>query len=138
MPPGVDAITPHRSSPSPVDQTCRRELGEHFLGINDHRDALAAPMGISEDALCLVVVLADRAATSTARLASELLLSVNEPRIGISQEDEAEHRHRVFGRFEARVRPEFVGRGPEAAFDLPIGSCHPILSVPCSVGCRGS
>ena len=79
-------------------------------------------LGEVEDALCLVVGLADLAAT--AALLSQLLLGLGELVVGVPEEDEPQNRDRILGRLQLGVRPEFVGGVPQTFFKISMICWH--------------
>jgi len=97
-----------------------------------HQVLKAGLVGQVEDAASVVVVrgdgtLAVRGDLSTFGL--DLPVGLGELVVGVAQEDQAQHRDRVFGRFEPRIGTQLIGRIPETLFDLGVVGRHSDTSL---------
>lgn len=92
-----------------------------------------------EHAARLIGGVSDRtSAASTARFAAarEFLLGLLELVIGIAQEDQPQHGHRILRRFQLGVGAQIVGGLPQAFFDFGGVGGHKVPEVTGSIRCE--
>jgi hypothetical protein len=68
--------------------------------------------------ICSIARLTD--SPSSGPFAREFLFGLSEPMIGVPQEYQPQHGHRVFRRLQLGVRPQFIGGRPKPFLDFRV------------------
>ena len=89
----------------------------------------ASLVGEVQDALCLVVSLADLPAS--AGLLGHVLFSLGKLVIGVPEEDQAKNRDGILGRLQFGVGPKFICGVPKTFFKISVICWHGSQALNC-------